>query len=122
MDSTGADESCVRIVDDEEDVRESLRDVVEMMGCAALMAKNGEDALAILAERRPCLVIVDLLMPRMNGAELLDAMRAQPELAGVPVVMSTSAPERAPRGVLMLAKPVDVRALCGLMRRVCQCQ
>ena len=121
MDSTAADESCVLIVDDEEDVRESLRDVVEMMGCAAIMAESGQDALAILAQRRPCLVILDLLMPGMTGAELLDAMRAQPALASVPVVMSTSAPERAPRGVPMLPKPIDVDALCGWMRRVCRC-
>ena len=48
MDSSAAGESCVLIVDDEEDVRESLRDAVEMMGCAAIMADSGENALAFL--------------------------------------------------------------------------
>ena len=121
MDAATADACFVLIVDDEEGVRESLRDVVEMVGCVAQMAEDGEDALAILATRRPCLVIVDLLMPRMNGAELVDAIRAKPALAGVQIVMSTSAPERAPRGVPILAKPIDVDALCVWIRRVCRC-
>ena len=121
MDSSAAGESCVLIVDDEEDARESLRDAVEMIGCTAIMADTGENALAFLARRRPCLVILDLLMPGMTGAELLDAIRAQPALANVPVVMSTSAPERAPRGVPMLPKPIDVDALWAWMHRVCRC-
>jgi CheY-like chemotaxis protein len=112
---------CVLIVDDQEDVRESLRDVVEMVGCRALMAASGEEALALMAGCRPCLVLLDLLMPGMTGAELLEAMRRDPALAALPVLMSTSAPERAPRGVPVLAKPIDVEALCGWMRRSCQC-
>lgn len=116
-----ADDGCVLIVDDEEDVRESVRDVVEMMGCVALMAESGEDALAILEKRRPCLVLLDLLMPGMSGAEVLNAIRAQPALRSLPVVMSTSAPDRAPRGVAMLAKPIDVDALCACLRRECRC-
>lgn len=117
----GPDASCVLIVDDEDDVRESLRDVVEMMGCSAILAANGDDALAILATRRPCLIIVDLLMPGMTGAELIVRMRREPTLSSLPVVMSTSAPERAPRDVPLLPKPIDVDALCDWIRRACRC-
>ena len=46
--------SCVLIVDDDEDERDSLRDVVEMLGLSALMAANAEDALAILEHSLPC--------------------------------------------------------------------
>jgi CheY-like chemotaxis protein len=111
----------VLIVDDEDDVRESVRDVVEMVGCTAIMASSGAEALAILAGRQPCLIVLDLLMPGMTGAEMLEVMRRQPEHASTPVLISTSAPERAPRGVPVLAKPIDVDALCGWMRRMCQC-
>jgi CheY-like chemotaxis protein len=119
--STTAASSCVLIVDDEQDVRESLRDVVEMMGCSALLAGSAEEALEVLDRLRPCLVVLDLLMPGMKGGDLLALMRKQPLLAAVPVLISTSAPERAPHGVPVLAKPTDIRALCGWMRSACQC-
>jgi CheY-like chemotaxis protein len=112
---------CVLVVDDEEDIRETLREVVEMGGCEAIVAANGADALALLAAHRPCLVILDLLMPVMSGEQMLDAMRKQPELAELPVVISTSAPERAPAGVPVLRKPLDLQALWDLMSRSCTC-
>ena len=121
-DSPGADHlSYVLIVDDEEEARESLRDVVELVGCSALLAGSAQEALALLAKRRPCLMVVDLMMPGMTGAQLLEAMSREPALRTVPVVISTSAPERAPRGVPLLAKPIDIDALCGMMRRLCPC-
>jgi CheY-like chemotaxis protein len=121
-DSPGSDHpSYVLIVDDEEEARESLRDVVELVGCSALLAGSAQEALALLAKRRPCLMVVDLMMPGMTGAQLLEAMSREPALRTVPVVISTSAPERAPRGVPLLAKPIDIDALCGMMRRLCPC-
>ena len=119
---TSADHrSCVLIVDDEEEARESLRDVVELVGCSALLAASAKEALALLAESRPCLMVVDLMMPDMTGAQLLEAMNREPAFRTVPVVISTSAPERAPRGVPLLPKPIDIDALCGMMRRLCPC-
>jgi CheY-like chemotaxis protein len=121
-DSPGSDHrSYVLIVDDEEEARETLRDVVELVGCSALLAGSGQEALALLAKRRPCLMVVDLMMPGMTGAQLLEAMSREPTLRTVPVVISTSAPERAPRGVPLLPKPIDIGALCGMMRRLCPC-
>jgi CheY-like chemotaxis protein len=121
-DATAAeDRGCVLIVDDEEDVRESVRDVVEMVGCSALMAASGREALALLVHRRPCLVVLDILMPGMTGIQLLDEIRLKPELEGLSVVMSTSAPERAPADVMVLPKPLDIDAFSALMHRSCQC-
>ena len=114
--------SCVLIVDDDPDERESLRDVAEMLGLSALMAANAEDALAMLANSRPCLVILDVLMPGMTGVQMLEKMRQDPRLAELPVVMSTSAPERVPRGVAVLPKPVNIDALCGWMKQSCRCE
>jgi two-component system response regulator CpxR len=111
----------VLIVDDEEGARESLREVVEMGGCCAIVATNGAEALALLAERRPCLMILDLIMPVMTGTELLEAMRKEPALANLPVVVSTSAPGGAPPGVPVLSKPIDIAALWACMRRSCSC-
>jgi two-component system response regulator CpxR len=94
---------------------------VEMAGCTAVVAANGAEALRLLAETRPCLVILDLLMPVMSGTELIDAMKRTPDLATIPIVVSTSAPNRAPRGVPVLPKPIDILALWEWMRRTCQC-
>lgn len=121
IDSATPPHRCVLIVDDQEDVRESLRDVVEMVGCSALMAENGKQALSLLANHRPCLVVMDLLMPVMSGAELLQTMRHDPALATLPVIMSTSAPEQAPKDVALLPKPIDINVLCAWMRRMCHC-
>jgi CheY-like chemotaxis protein len=120
--STTPHKACVLIVDDEADVRESLRDVVEMVGCSAVMAASAEEGLALLADDgRLCLVVLDLLLPGMTGAEMLEVMRREPTLSKMPVVISTSAPEQAPPGVPVLAKPIDIGALCGWMRSVCDC-
>lgn len=59
--------TCVLIVDDDQNERDSLRDVVEMLGLSACVAANAEDALALLADFRPCLVILDVLMPGMTA-------------------------------------------------------
>lgn len=116
-----SDERCVLIVDDEEDVRETLRDVVEMAGCSAILAASGEAAMRVLAEERPCLIILDLLMPGMTGPEVLEAMGQDPELCSLSVLISTSAPERAPVGVPVLPKPIDIDALFRWMRATCRC-
>jgi len=117
----GAAEGGVLIVDDDELIRETLCELVEMAGCTALVAANGKEALKVMAEHRPCLVILDLLMPVMTGNELLEVMRQEPALAQVPVVISTSAPDRAPPGVPIIRKPVNIDAVVDWMRRTCRC-
>jgi CheY-like chemotaxis protein len=111
----------VLIVDDDELIRETLSELVSMVGCSALVAANGKEALKVLAEHRPCLVILDLLMPVMNGNEFLESMLKVPAYADIAVVISTSAPDRAPPGVPIIRKPVDIDALVEWIRRACRC-
>jgi CheY-like chemotaxis protein len=112
---------CVLIVDDEEGIREVLGELVEMAGCSAVLASNGVEALKILDDIRPCLIILDLLMPVMTGNELLEEMKKQPALAALAVVISTSAPSRAPAGVPVVAKPIDINVVWDWIRRSCRC-
>ncbi|HXX66502.1 MAG TPA: response regulator [Polyangiaceae bacterium] len=112
---------CVLVVEDEEDAREMMRELIELGGCSAMLAANGADALEMLASHRPCLIVVDLLMPVMDGIELVEELRRRPELATIPVIIATSAPYRAPHGVPVLPKPIDVTSLWGWMRRTCRC-
>src|SRR5690348_12729795 len=75
------------IADDDADFRTGLRPALEMKGYQVEEAANGQEALAQLAERPPLLVLLDLQMPVMNGREMLQRMRATPELKEVPVVI-----------------------------------
>ena len=109
----------VLVVDDEADIRESLRDALSDEGYAVFVAGNGKEALELLPGlTRPCAVILDVIMPVMSGTEFYEAMRANPSLADIPVLMSTSDPSRAPSRVPVMRKPINLdrllTALAGL--------
>jgi CheY-like chemotaxis protein len=110
----------VLVVDDEADIRDSLRDALEDAGYAVVLAANGRDALAVLPSLKPpCAVILDMIMPVMNGAELYAAMQAEPRFAEIPVVVSTSDASRAPSGVLIMKKPLHLDRLLSALARLC---
>jgi CheY-like chemotaxis protein len=102
----------VLVVDDEADIRESLRDALGDEGYAVVVASNGKEALELLpALPKPCAVILDIIMPVMSGTELYEAMRATPALADIPVLISTSDPSRAPVRVPVMKKPINLDRL-----------
>jgi CheY-like chemotaxis protein len=107
------------VVDDDEDIRESLRDAFEDAGYQVRCAANGREGLDALKGERPCVVVLDLIMPIMTGNEMYDAMQADPKLADVPVIMSTSDASRAPSGVLLLKKPVNLQRMLATIGRFC---
>jgi CheY-like chemotaxis protein len=112
---------CVLVVDDEEGIRETLREIIEMLGCTALTAADGAEALALLETHRPSLILLDLLMPVMTGYELLALLRCDERFSGVHIVISTSAPAQAPAGVPILPKPIDIERLWRCLRETCRC-
>jgi CheY-like chemotaxis protein len=102
----------VLVVDDEPDIRDSLRDALEDEGYEVAVARNGREALeALAALPRPVGIILDIIMPVMSGVEFYAAMQADPRFAGTPVLVSTSDPSRAPSGVLIMKKPIDLDRL-----------
>jgi CheY-like chemotaxis protein len=111
----------ILIVEDERDLRESLQEYFEDQGYRVSTAANGAEALDLLAatDDLPCLVILDLVMPVVSGNEVYDTMQKDPRLAAVPVVVSTSDPSRAPHGVLIMRKPIDLRRLLGAVQQHC---
>ncbi|HVZ73174.1 MAG TPA: response regulator [Polyangia bacterium] len=119
VDSVLAPRRTVVIVDDEETIRETLRDVFEEEGYAVELATNGVDALALMRalDERPHVVILDLIMPRMDGGAVYAEMKADPALREIPVLISTSDPSRAPSGVLIMRKPVDLAVLLDAVSR-----
>ena len=80
----------ILVVDDALTVRELQRSILERHGFEVRLAGDGIEALALLAERPADLVLTDVEMPRMDGFALTEAIRAQPTLANVPIVVLTS--------------------------------
>ncbi len=88
----------VLVVDDEALIAMALEAALEDAGYVVAMAANGRQGLERLAEApRPEIVLLDMMMPVMNGPAMLAAMAADPELAGIPVVVLSSLPEEAIR-------------------------
>lgn len=112
----------VLIVDDEFGLAELLCEVLQAVGYGVEIAINGERGLAALQERRPDLVLLDVMMPIMDGVEMLAAMRADPRFADIPVVMMTAIPERLDRGELdcqgLLRKPFGTKDLFAMLRSI----
>ncbi|HEX3927056.1 MAG TPA: response regulator [Gemmatimonadales bacterium] len=111
----------VLIVDDEEGICETLRDVFEGEGYTVCTVGNGRDALAVMEELpvKPCVVILDMIMPILDGNGVYRAMKADPDLADIPILISTSDPSQAPDGVLIMRKPIAVDVLVAAVRRCC---
>ena len=80
----------VLVVDDALTVRELQRSILERAGFRVRVASDGVEALALLAEEPSDLVLTDVEMPRMNGFALTEAIRSQPALANMPVLVLTS--------------------------------
>lgn len=111
----------VLVVDDEFGTVEVLVAALEDEGYRVLTAANGRRALERLEENKPDLVISDFMMPLMDGAALVAAMRANPAFRDIPVVMMSAAPEAALRKRLdgyeaFLRKPFRIPALLEVVR------
>jgi CheY-like chemotaxis protein len=85
----------ILVVDDDEDIRARVADVLEGAGHAVACVSDGLAALQwIVAHGRPSLILLDLLMPRMDGEQLVQALHETSAFAGVP---KTEDPARVPR-------------------------
>jgi CheY-like chemotaxis protein len=116
----------VLVVDDDDDIRESLEVLLRLHGYHVATAADGAEALARLqaSGSRPCLILLDLMMPGMNGFELRNALNANASLADIPVVVITGAGAKvADRASAMrldvLRKPFEPLALLQKVRRFC---
>ena len=86
----------VLIVEDEADIVEMLQLILEEEGYTVLVAYNGVEGLACLARSRPDVILLDVMMPKMNGWEMCRHMQENPSYRTIPVIMA-SAVAAAPR-------------------------
>jgi CheY-like chemotaxis protein len=111
----------VLVVEDNDDIREAIGELLESEGYEIALAENGERALDLLGELpRPCLLLVDLIMPRMDGWQLVNRLSQDDRLATIPVVvMSAAANPTTEPAHRTLKKPVDLEILLQIVREHC---
>ena len=81
---------CILVVEDQEDNRQILRDLLGSAGYELIEAENGEEAVAAVAKQRPDLILMDIQLPIMDGYEATRRIRTNPDLKSVPIIAVTS--------------------------------
>ena len=120
----------ILIVEDDQDTREMLASLLALEGFYAIGAEDGLEALHLLrtvrhrAPQVPCLVLLDLKMPRLSGNEFRRAQLGDPTVASVPVAVMSGATDLEQRAqalgaVAAVTKPIDVDLLLNVVRTYC---
>ncbi len=116
----------ILVVDDDEALRETVKELLEMEGFEVSVAKNGREALESIAKLgRPCLVLLDLMMPVMDGPTFLEALAREPHSAvgRLPIVVFSALAEAAMLAARyhcdVLPKPVALDRLIEAAERHC---
>jgi CheY-like chemotaxis protein len=118
---------CVLLVEDEPDVRQALREVLAEEGYVVADVGDGRQALEYLRTHEPpSVVLLDLMMPVMDGRAVLRAMKADAALARIPVIAISAASQAALEdavtnggAALAIRKPISLDALLGALKRFC---
>ena len=116
----------VLVVEDHDDTREMVAALLKAEGFTVITAENGQRGLERLMRERPCLVLLDLMMPVMTGWEFRRVQLSLPdsELAAVPVLLLTAVPDAEKVAAQLdaadvIPKPVDFERLVETVRRHC---
>jgi len=81
---------CILVVEDQEDNRQILRDLLGSAGYQLVEAENGEEALKALARQRPDLILMDIQLPILDGYETTRRIRSSEDLKSIPIIAVTS--------------------------------
>jgi CheY-like chemotaxis protein len=124
MDALGSSGATLLICDDEDVLRELIRATLDD-GYALVEASDGDEALRCARDRRPDLILLDMMMPGRSGLDVLGELRSDPELAPVPVIMLTARTQAADREAAeeagaehFLAKPFSPAELVAVVADV----
>ena len=117
------EEPLILVVDDDATVRELVVRHLERAGFAAVAARGGQEGLRLVRELRPAAVTLDIMMPDLDGWTVLAAIKGDPELAGIPVVLMSIVDQKN-RGYALgaadyLVKPVDRAKLVETLKNIC---
>jgi CheY-like chemotaxis protein len=116
----------VLVVDDDDDIRETLADLLGDEGYRVITATNGADAFDKLRapqQLRPCVILLDLMMPVMSGLQFYSLQQQDPALASIPIVVLSAdgnvQQKALPFGGEYLPKPVRIETVLGAVERHC---
>jgi two-component system cell cycle response regulator DivK len=116
----------VLIVDDNEKNRKLARDVLRAAGLQTIEAATGGESIALAAEHRPDVILLDLRLPDMDGTDVARGLRGGADTGRIPIVALTASPDAGRSDQLLAAgfdgylqKPIDVRAFPGQVRSYC---
>lgn len=113
--------SCARILVAEDDpaLRDALKDILALAGYASVTVSDGTQALAAARAEPPDLIILDHVMPGMDGISVLRMLQADPRLRSIPVIFLTGAPNELshqPGVAAVIAKPFRMSPLQNMVR------
>jgi CheY-like chemotaxis protein len=110
----------VLVADDEPTLLSLIADLLADEGYAVVTARDGREALDLASEEPPDLILLDVMMPRLDGREAFRLMRDRPDLRQVPVAMMSAGirADQVPSGVALLSKPFDLDRLLSLVARL----
>ncbi len=110
----------VIVVEDDADIREAVVTALELEGFHVFQAENGARALEVLPKMpHPSLVLADLMMPVMDGWQLIGALSQDDRLATLPVVIVSANGENSPGGFRQVKKPIDLDDLVKIVGELC---
>ena len=115
----------ILVADDDLGTRLSISDYLELSGYSVITANDGQEALAMVEEYQPDLIVTDIVMPRMNGYELVRRVRQKPEFRLLPVILLTARTKTQERILgyqsgcdLYLPKPFELEELAAAIRNL----
>lgn len=111
----------VLIVEDDDGIRETFKYALELEGYDVITASNGHEALEMVSKAPPRLILLDLMMPVMNGWEFADAIESMRPNAKIPIIVLTAFSDRAKpiQAKEILQKPVDLDKLAEVVKKYC---
>jgi CheY-like chemotaxis protein len=116
----------ILIVDDHPDIRDGMRHMLETEGYAVHTASNGREALALLfGGLQPCVIVMDLAMPVMNGFEFRQEQLKHPEIADIPFIAYSAVVDvhrnaQHLRAAAYLEKPIEFQHVLSIIRQHCE--
>ncbi|MDD4975589.1 MAG: response regulator [Bacteriovorax sp.] len=113
---------CILVIEDNKEIQDSLKMALEVEGYKVFTADNGKEGMEILGKiPTPCMILLDLMMPIMNGWEFVDAISKDIMLSTIPIVVVSAFGDKkgTPKTDGYIQKPIDLDALLNTVSKHC---
>ncbi|MEZ0391046.1 MAG: response regulator [Pseudobdellovibrionaceae bacterium] len=113
----------ILIIEDDQAICQTMKDILEIQGYEVSIANDGQEGVDHLRKilPNPCVIVLDLMMPKANGWQFLDLQRADPQFSHIPVIVCSAFEESAKsvRPQAFVSKPVQLKQLIGAVKEFC---